>query len=124
MRRVAAWAALAEVALLYWASEQPQVAVAPYLPFDFADKVVHAAAYGLLAGLLLAALGGADQPRAKGAAVVLTIVLGLFDEWHQSWHPERHRFAAWDDAAADAVGALVVVFTAGRLARRRPRSSA
>jgi VanZ family protein len=80
--------------------------------FAHSDKLLHAAAYALLAGL---AVIGAGRAR-PWLALALTVAYGGIDEIHQSFVPGRESSAL--DCAADAFGAAVVV----ALARtRRPR---
>ena len=74
------------------------------------DKVLHFGYYFGGAGLLSAAiyLPQRDHPN-WGALIVLVVLVvsavGLIDEWHQSWHPERSGNDA-GDWLADAYGAL------------------
>lgn len=72
------------------------------------DKLAHAAAYGLLAALVLFALRRAHKmtlPIAALLAILLTSAYGVTDEWHQSFVPGRH--AGVDDWVADAIGAAL-----------------
>ena len=73
-----------------------------------ADKISHAAAYGLMAMLVGNAL--AAWPMARRQAVVIAVVAaalaalyGLSDEIHQAWVPSRYADPA--DWIADLIGA-------------------
>ncbi len=77
--------------------------------FSHADKLLHAAVYGILAALVYRALNGGRRRHGRPswlfwASMVAAIVYGLSDEWHQSFVVERHADAA--DLLADAVGSL------------------
>ena len=81
------------------------------LPGGMSDKSAHSIAYALLAGLLLRALARGRLSgvtwRAACAAVLLTTLYGVSDEWHQSFVPGRSpdRY----DILADAIGAIAGV---------------
>ena len=109
MRR-AAWAfvpALAYAAIIFALSAQSDPL--PFLPPEIflQDKLLHAAEYALLGGLLVPALRAAGlRPRmALLAAVVIASAFGATDEFHQSFVPGRD--AAVADWVADTVGAAV-----------------
>lgn len=95
------------------------------------DKLLHGAAYALLAMLLVRALSGGRWAgvtwRVALASVALATLYGVTDEWHQTYVPGRMG-DAWDlvaDAAGAALGALAC-YLAGRVRRRRgvgPESS-
>lgn len=71
------------------------------------DKLQHAFAYGVLAGLLWRALGAYWLPWKRAAiAVVFALLYGAFDECHQSFVPGRECSLA--DWYCDATGAGVV----------------
>jgi len=93
----------------------------PSIPY--ADKVVHAAVFALLA-LLIARwrLSAGDAPRrALFVALLVTSLYGASDEWHQSFVPGRdpdpRDWAA--DTAGAGLGAAIVV----GLPRRKSRAS-
>lgn len=67
----------------------------------FSDKVLHALAYGLLAGCWCVALGG----RRRALAIAIAVCTGLLDEWLQRSIPGRQSDVA--DLVADALGATV-----------------
>ncbi|HHO48258.1 MAG TPA: hypothetical protein ENN06_07370 [Desulfobacteraceae bacterium] len=76
------------------------------------DKLLHALAYGVLAGTAVYAFPPETRRRRTlgvGLAVVIFCLLhGLADEFHQSFIPGRT--ASWADLAADAAGALLAVY--------------
>lgn len=118
----AGWPALAWAALIFVASHQPRpLPVAP--PFSHADKVVHAAAFGLLAALSARALLAAGLParRVLWLALLAASLYGAADELHQSFVPGRDP-DPWDWAADTAGGALAAA-VAVVLPRRRSRAS-
>lgn len=94
---------VAEMAALFFLSAGPAPSIVPAI----SDKVIHVAIYGLLALLLLRALAAGRwegvSARTVCAAVALTALYGLTDEWHQSFVPSRS--AEWADVAADVCGA-------------------
>lgn len=96
--------AVAWAGAMFWVSSQPN-------PFPFRhelfshDKLLHALAYGVLAGLVLGALARSRLGlRAVVASAALAVAYGVTDEWHQSHVPGRDADPA--DVAADAVGAI------------------
>lgn len=90
----------------------------PFPRIPGVDKVVHALAYGVLAGAALFAFPPATRRRrtaAVGLAVVVFCILhGVADEFHQSFVPGRSASAG--DIIADAIGAMLAVFGWSRLA--------
>lgn len=82
-----------------------------HLPtFKFSDKLLHAAAYALLAALFCRAFNNSDRwHRRWGAVFVLSVAAttayGLSDEWHQSFVAGRSAEAG--DVAADLAGSLI-----------------
>lgn len=126
-RTVFAALAVAWAGGIFWASSRPN-------PFPFLtgelfshDKILHAAAYAVLAGLVAGAfvrtrLGAI---RAAAVAVLLAGVYGASDEWHQSFVPGRDADPL--DLGADVAGALAgaavaVVVLRGRGARASIRA--
>ncbi len=82
------------------------------------DKILHFGYFFGGAGLLSAALFLRAGTNPNWPALIVLVILvissvGLLDEWHQSWNPERSGNDA-GDWLADAYGAL-----AGALAFRR-----
>jgi VanZ family protein len=86
------------------------------------DKLYHILAYGGLTFLLIRALSlsYATPPCTSLAlwAVILAIVYGASDEFHQAFTPDR--MVSVYDLLADAMGASVVASVWLRLRRRRP----
>jgi len=110
----------AYAALIYFLSSRSDPL--PFLPptLFLHDKLLHAAEYAVLGGLLAHALRFAGVPprRALIAAVLLASAFGATDEFHQSFVPGRSADVA--DWVADTLGAaigasLVIAFL------RRPR---
>jgi VanZ family protein len=106
----AAWAfvpALAYAAIIFALSAQSDPL--PFLPREIflQDKLLHAAEYAVLGGLLVPALRVAGlRPRvALLAAVVVASAFGATDEFHQSFVPGRNADVA--DWLADTLGAAV-----------------
>lgn len=111
------------VAITFVVSHQPVVVI----PFGTPDYVAHALNYGVLSVLLILALARGDWPAMTGSlmasGVVLTVLLGIGDEFHQSFIPGRE--ATVQDIMADAVGAcagasVVAVVVALRRQAVRP----
>lgn len=94
------------------------------------DKLVHLAAYGILAVLAAVVIDGLAAGPSRFAArggwksgvalVALVAAHGLLDEWTQPW---TGRDFDWWDAAADAVGAAAAVAAYTRLMAHAPRDS-
>jgi VanZ family protein len=118
-RRVFAALALAWAAAIFWASSLSDPF--PFVPSGIFshDKLLHAAAYSVLAGLAAAALAWTRLGPVRGAIVAafLAAAYGASDEWHQSYVPGRQADAA--DLAADAVGAIAGASAAAGLLRGR-----
>lgn len=104
-------------------SHQPAVVI----PFGAPDYLAHFINYGVQSVLLIWALSGgkwrAIAPPVFPAAVVVTILLGIADEFHQSFIPGRD--AGLRDVVADAAGAvagacLVAAIAAFGGSARRP----
>lgn len=107
-RRAAAWiGAAAWAALLFGLSALPAGAT-PSAPISFPgdDKVVHAALYAVLGGLLRLAIGR------SGPAVALAAAYGVTDEVHQAFVPGRD--ASVFDWLADLLGAALGAALAAR----------
>lgn len=117
---------------LLWAALIFRLSSVPVLPSPpgVSDKLAHAVTYGVLAGAcLLGATGGQWRrigPRSVRLAIILAVIYGVSDEFHQSFVPGRTPDVL--DVLADAVGAVVAVGAAwlsaillrGRLAASRP----
>jgi len=77
----------------------------------------HLAAYGLLAGLLWWALRGSGVRYPATAALLLAVLYGASDEFHQSFVPGRTMTVS--DLLVDLIGAsLVLLLLSWRHARR------
>jgi VanZ family protein len=105
--RILAWGpVVAYMALIFYASSQPSV---PPIVGVLGDKVVHAAAYAVLAGLAVRALTGRFRlpvtARVAMLAVTIAVLYGASDEFHQSFVPSREMDAR--DLMADGVGAAL-----------------
>lgn len=111
--------ALAWAGLIFWLSSQPRLPAPPFA-FPGADKLAHAAAFGLLALLVLFALP-VRSLRAALAAVVLATAYGLADEVHQAFVAGRSSDAL--DLLADAAGAGLFAFSYEALRDRRRRAA-
>ena len=110
--------ALAYAGLIFWLSHQPNPL--PSLTARVSDKLLHAAEYAGLAGLLalgLVRLGGVARRRALVLCVALAAAYGATDELHQAFVPNRD--ASLLDWASDSLGALVGGILAVRFLRRR-----
>lgn len=106
-------------ALLFWASSRPDPGrLAPVGLLEH-DKLLHAAAYAVLGGLLAAGLAGPrlGAGRAAALAALLATGYGATDEWHQAHVPGRRADPA--DLAADAAGAIAGAAAAARALRGR-----
>ncbi|HUR20230.1 MAG TPA: VanZ family protein [Vicinamibacterales bacterium] len=118
------WApAVVWTAITFVMSHQPAVTI----PFGAPDYVAHAMNYAVLGVLLIWARAGGEWPvmtmPLMVSAVVIAVLLGIFDEFHQSFIPGRDSSAK--DVLADAVGAcigvcVVAAVVALRGARARP----
>lgn len=87
----------------------------PPMPADVPDVSLHGLAYCGLTLLLIRALSGGRWQGVTlatlAAAVVIAVLYGASDEWHQSFVPERH--ADWRDLRADAIGAVAAASVVG-----------
>ena len=81
----------------------------PAPPGGFTDKHAHLVTYGVLGALLVWGLTNRSPARTTwsiaAAAVVLAVLYGVSDEWHQSFVPGREVSAL--DLTADAAGAVL-----------------
>ncbi len=90
----------------------------------FVRTAAHVVEFGILTLLMGKALARPGQVigwRARGGAVVISILYAFSDEFHQSFVPGR--YDRWEDIIADSAG--VVLFTLGAWAwsqRRRAHS--
>jgi VanZ family protein len=123
--RRAAWAflpALAYAGLIFALSASPNPL--PFLPQSFLhqDKLLHAAEYAVLAGLLVPGLRLAGMRPALALVVALAAAsaYGATDEFHQSFVPGRDADPL--DWAADTAGATLGALAASAFLRR-PRGA-
>lgn len=98
------------VAITFIVSHQPVVVI----PFGAPDYVAHVINYGVLGVLLIWALAGGEWASMTApviaSAVLLAVLLGILDEFHQSFIPGRE--ATVRDVVADAVGAAAAAVVA------------
>jgi len=91
--------------LIYWLSDQSSVPV-PYV-FDSQDKLIHAAAYAVMAFLFWQVWRGRLSLRfLAGLTIIFCSILGMTDEWHQSFVVGRD--ASVFDWLADTAGAFLL----------------
>lgn len=87
----------------------------PPAPAGVSDKTLHVTAYAVLALLLLRALSRGTwrgvRPWTLIGCVLITVLYGVKDEWHQMFTPGRTPDIM--DVAADFAGALGTAITAG-----------
>ena len=116
------WApVVAFMGLLYFLSARSDLLL--YSPRGW-DKLLHAGAYAVLAGLSMRAFhGGLGRvaPLPTVLALLLTIAYGMLDEVHQSRVVGRD--ASVLDWLADVVGAAVSIIVLGILAVSRSKRS-
>lgn len=111
-----------DAALIFYLSSIPQL---PSPPGPFSDKHFHFASYAVLATLLVRALSSARlrniNTRVAIGAMLLATLYGATDEFHQLFVPGRT--AAFDDLAADALGAIAAagLLLAWAIIRRQRR---
>ena len=108
-------------AITFVISHQPAVNI----PLGAPDYVAHAINYAVLGVLLIWARAGGEWPVMTMSlmvfAVVLAVLLGIFDEFHQSFIPGRDPSAK--DVLADAVGACIGVSVAAAVVALRARQT-
>lgn len=110
------------MAIIFAASSVP----GGQLPGGLWDKLVHFVVYAMLGVLFMVPITGGRLAgatiRAAAAALVLSILYGISDEWHQSFTPNRTSDAM--DVVADTMGAaagiLIVVASRLLLVRSKP----
>ena len=73
------------------------------------DWILHGVEYGVFGFLLIRALQGSFEKKSLAflfvAALLLGILYGVSDEWHQHFVPNRH--ASAQDVAADGLGVFL-----------------
>lgn len=98
------------MAVIFYFSNLPGDHLAVPLLFG-SDKLLHFAAYGVLAASLLYALWTEEEKTARRPYVltlIICLLYGISDEVHQSFIPLRYA-SVWD-VVADFLGALFVVW--------------
>jgi len=92
--------------VIFFLSHQPGELFTPY-DFQWADKLAHLSVYAVLCITVIYAFPDRYRRSAKGmvigVSIVLCLVYGLSDEFHQSFIPGRYPSIA--DVAADVIGA-------------------
>ena len=119
-RRLSGALALGWAGLIFWQSSLANPF--PFLPKEIfsQDKLLHLAAYAVLAGLVAGALatpGAGALGRAAALAALLASAYGVTDEWHQGHVPGRDA-DPWD-WAADTAGAIAGAAGVAVVLRRR-----
>jgi VanZ family protein len=105
MRLLALFAFVFVAANLFWHGAQPYAVGVVAPPWD---KVAHLILYGGFGGAAWVMLGG-GRPTADVLAPMAAVIIGVADEFAQSFNPGR--VVGLGDIAADAIGALLVVTT-------------
>lgn len=117
LRIVSLTLAILWMAMIFFLSSQPVIATMMTFPGE--DKLFHAAVYGLLGIFFLGAFRQGDQgyrPYILFLAVLLAVLYGITDEWHQSYVPGRTPDVT--DVIADGIGATLGVFLASWILAR------
>jgi VanZ family protein len=103
--------AVATYAAIYWFSDQPTW---PRVVVGYPDWLLHGAAYAALAVAIWFGCGGErHRPLTTTGvltAIVIAILAGALDEYHQGF--VQGRDASLGDVGADAVGAAIGVVAA------------
>ena len=97
--------------IFYGADSSTASAIGDFNPFS----VLHVPLYGLLTVLLLLAFAsrGEKNPKIRyGLAALTAVVVGILDEYNQSFIPTRE--ASMGDILLDTFGVLVVLLAAFR----------
>lgn len=110
-------AVVAWMAVIFALSAQSSLPeLTPGLP-KLEEIAGHASAYAVLAALLWNALHRSDVRWPASWALVLAVLYGVSDEFHQSYVPGRA--AAVDDLVVDLIGAALALLLIGWLRSRR-----
>ncbi len=110
LRRPAPWFGAFAVwfGALWWLSSLSRP-IPESVPFEVSDKVLHFGYFfggaGLLSAALFLSLSKATTPRRIALAVVILALVGIIDEYHQSWVPGRSGNDPFD-FLADVLGAF------------------
>ena len=109
---------VALMAIIFFLSHQPDLNTGLGAWDTLLRKLAHMASYAALWLLWWRAL----DYSAPAAAVLITLLYAISDEWHQSFIEGRH--GAWTDVAIDMAGVglmgLAIVLLARRRRGRRP----
>ena len=104
--------------LIFFLSAQPDLSSGLGSWDTVGRKFVHMAVFGALWFLWWRALGFGHP----GAAIAITLLYAVSDEWHQTF-TEGRRGSPWDVAIdAAGVGLAVLLASRGRRSARRPRA--
>ena len=94
---------------IFLLSHQPGNVFAPYA-FVWADKLAHVLVYSLLCVALIYSFSSHVRSQKKKMVVIVSLVVclvyGISDEFHQSFIPGR--FPSISDITADVAGAVLV----------------
>ena len=94
--------------VIFLLSHQPGDRFAPYL-FRWADKLAHLGVYAALCVAFIYAFPGhirrSEKKKIAVVSVLLCLLYGVSDEFHQSFVPGRYPSIA--DIVADVVGAVL-----------------
>lgn len=111
-RRLATFAAVGWMAVIFLLSSQSTLPKAGGLPVDVTAIMGHLVAYAVLAALIRLAIGGtASDRRSDLLAIALATIYGASDEFHQSFVPGRD--ASVLDLGVDLVGGILSVTLVG-----------
>ena len=122
--RIAAWLpAVLWASLIFYASSRSTVPAPFGISMLVTSVVGHLTGYAVLALLFRYALArsSVSRRRASAVAVVLAMLYGLSDEWHQSFVPGRD--ASLFDLAVDLTGAAIGVALFNTIEDRRSRQA-
>jgi VanZ family protein len=104
-------------AVLFLLSSAPDLPGPSWVPYG--DKVGHLGLYGLLGGTLAWGRENSGHRVPHALLVLLGVLYGVSDEWHQSFVPGRT--PSGGDLAMDGVGLLVGYASGLSLLTRRGR---
>jgi len=97
---------LAYAGFIAFLSSLPGLATPSVAIFGF-DKIIHIFEFGVFAFLLLRLLMHLEIRNPFLIAIVVTVIYGVLDEWHQSFVPGR--MCSFWDILADTIGAVFVL---------------
>jgi len=84
-------------------------------------KTAHVVEYGIFAVLLYRALkeGGVDKERAGLFSILIAVLYGMTDEFHQSFTPGRE--SRIRDVGFDTIGAILAIYILWKLLPKAPK---